>query len=410
MRKPGRVLYLFHKSLTEPIPRLHGIDQVLALAEKRPFTVASFEPSRRSRTKSDLEAYNGMRARLAAKGVRHVALPVIGSRWLEIPLGALAVLAQVLFHGVRIVHSRSYIPTVMVLPVVMMTRARLVFDMRGLFVDEYIFEGALKHGTRKLAFVRWLERTLIHASDIVVVVSERFRDHLLSRPDLVGVTHDERITVIPNRVDRERFTGAQKPARALRERLGWEHNTVIVYVGSTAPWHRLRAGMSIVRRIADQNTGIRLLVAAYPSTLPAEELAGEIGLSPEHVHFVTAPVEDVPVLLSAGDAGLMLEADDINRTVCAPIKFAEYLAAGLAVIGSAGIGDTEQWIREERIGIIVDPDNEDDAARRVGAFFESDDFRSGAVRKRCTAYAGAELDMHATLKQYDDIYRGLDRA
>jgi glycosyltransferase involved in cell wall biosynthesis len=404
------VLYLFHKSLTEPIPRLHGIDQVLALAAKRSFTVASFEPSRRTRSKSDLEAYNKMCARLAAEDVRHVVLPVIGSRWIEIPLGALVLLTEVLFHGVRIVHSRSYIPAVMALPVVVVTRARLVFDMRGLFVDEYIFEGALKHGTRKLTFVRWLERTLIGASDAVVVVSQRFRDHLLSRPDLIEVARDERITVIPNRVDLKRFTGTREPARALRKRLGWEHNTVVVYAGSTAPWHRLRAGMGIVRRIADQNADVRLLIVAYPSTLSAEELALEVGLSSEHVHFVTAPVEDVPVLLSTGDAGLMLEADDINRKVCAPIKFAEYLAAGLAVIGSDGIGDTDHWIREGKIGIIIDPDNEDDAARRVGAFLESEDFRSGAVRERCIAYASEELDMQATLKQYDDIYRELDRA
>ena len=153
-----------------------------------------------------------------------------------------------------------------------------------------------------------------------------------------------------------------------------------------------------------------MLVIAYPSTLPAEELAQEVGLSPDHVHFVTAPVEDVPVLLSSGDAGLMLEADDINRAVCAPIKFSEYLAAGLAVIGSAGIGDTEEWIREGNTGIIIDPDNESDAARHVVTFLESEDFRSGAMRERCIAYAGAELDMQATLKQYDDIYRGLDRA
>ncbi|MCK5596898.1 MAG: glycosyltransferase, partial [Candidatus Eisenbacteria sp.] len=294
MRSPGKVAYVFHKSLTEPIPRLHGLDQIRAMARGRRFVVLSFEPRRRSRQPAERRLYDETLAWLTAAGVEHVSLPLLDNRWLEIPMGAVAILFLVLFRGVRTIHCRSYIPALMGLLVRTVTATRLLFDMRGLFVDEYLLEGAFVEGTVRLAFARWLERRVLFSSDSVVVVSESFRNHLLVRPDLAGGLQPEQIRVIPNRVELERFAFDSDYRRRARDDRGWSESIVGVFVGSTSSWHRLDRTMSIMAAVMSELDDVRFVAAVYPTTKYAERIASETGLPPARVEFVTADVAEVP--------------------------------------------------------------------------------------------------------------------
>lgn len=403
------VVYVFHKSLTSPIPRVHGLSQIAALAGERRFTVVSFEAPWRRRAARERQTYEEIRGRLQSRGVRHVAVPMTGVRWLEVTLGAATVLFAVLFRGVRIVHSRSYIPALMGLAVCSVTPARLVFDMRGLFVDEYLLAGALKEGTARLAFIRWIERLLVLRSDAIVVVSRRFRDHLVSRPDLAGSIRRERIHVIPNRVDLDRFEGLFDERRRLRAERGWEESVVAVYLGSAgAPWHRVDLIMEMMARAMEALPDVRLLVMTHPSTGGALRLATLAGVPLDRAEFLTVDTEDVPSLLACGDLGLLMVERHTSKEVCAPIKFGEYVASGLPVAAGGSMGDTEDWIVEERLGILVDPDRIEDAARRLVEFLGSDEFRSGAARERCLEFAAREMDMRRSLEEYETIYRSLE--
>lgn len=404
----ARVLYIFHKSLTETIPRLHGLSQVHALSSERPFTVVSFEPRLEERTASDRELYHSTRDWLLDAGVDHVAVPAVGTRWLEIPLGALAVLRQVLFRGVRIIHCRSYIPALMGMAVSELTPARLLFDMRGLFVDEYMHDGALREGTLKLAFVRWLERRLLATSDAIVAVSEAFRRHLLERPDLRDLGLGPRVHVIPNRVEMERFAEALRRREAARRDRGWQDSVVAVFIGSAAGWHRLDLTMEIMSDVMARLPNLRMAAAVYPDADEALRMAERASVPTDRLEVVTLPTEDVPPLLAAADLALMPAADHLSRRVCAPIKFSEYMAAGLPTAASEHVGDTQAWIEDEGLGVVIDQTRREESVSRITSFLTSEEFRTGRARQRCLDFARRELDMAETLTQYEAIYRELE--
>jgi glycosyltransferase involved in cell wall biosynthesis len=403
----SRVLYIFHKSLTETIPRLHGLSQVQALSSTRPFVVVSFEPFSRGRPDVDRSLYEDVRAWLRDAGVRHIGLPLLGSRWLDIPLGAIVALGLVLFGGVRIIHARSYIPALMGLPVTTLTWARLLFDMRGLFVDEYMHDGAFREGTLRLAFARWLERRLVAGSDAIVAVSDAFKVHLLERPDLRGYVHADRVHVIPNRVDVTRFDDAVRGRDELRRARDWDGRLVAVFVGSTAGWHRLDGAMEVMAGVMSELPESVFVAAVYPDTSSALRTADRVGLPRDRLEILTLPVEDVPPLLCAADLGLMFIETHVSKAVCAPIKFSEYMAAGLPTVASPNVGDTQSWIERGGLGIVVDHDAPLDAAARIVEFVTSEDFAGGAARARCLRFAREELDMHITLEQYEAIYEEL---
>jgi glycosyltransferase involved in cell wall biosynthesis len=402
------VLYVFHKSLTETIPRLHGLNQVHALASRRPFIVVSFERGARGRAEGEAALYSEVRSWLADAGVSHVGLPTLGSRWLEIPLGAVVILGLTVFRGVRIIHARSYIPALMGLPSATLTGARLLFDMRGLFVEEYLHDGAFREGTFRLSLARRLERLLLSGSDAIVAVSEAFRAHLLERPDLRGRVEPERLHVIPNRADVSRFEAAVTSRDALRRQRGWEGSIVAVFTGSTAGWHRLDRTMEIMSGVISQLPEARFVAAVYPGTSEALQIASRFRIPPDRIEITTVPVEGVPPLLAAADLGLMFIESHVSKSVCAPIKFSEYMAAGLPTVASPNVGDTQSWIERERLGVVVDHDAPLEAVPRILEFVTSSDFASGAARERCLSFARSELDMRDTLEQYESIYEELE--
>jgi len=403
----AKVLYISMHGLGAPLTRLHGLLQLKALPERgRSVSVLSFE----TRRKSPLERaqYELERRALSDAGIGHTAVPRLGSRWLEVPLGALVVLWLVVFRGVRTLHARSYVPAIMAVLVRSVTPARVVFDMRGLFVDEYILEGALRDGSAKLDFARRLERWLLARSDVLVVVSERFREHLLTCGLYGGCVDPSRISLIPNRVDLARFDSALERREEARARRGYEGQTVGVFAGSASPWHRLDLTAALMKRVMDARGDVRFVVAVYPSTSDAERVLREQGLPRPRTELLTVPTDAVPSLFAACDFGLMLIDEDISKTVCAPVKLGEYLASGLPVVAGGGIGDARDWVGEEGLGLLVDLDDIAGASRRVLEFLHSDAFVSGAARRRARAFAEERMDMSETVEQYERIYQSLD--
>jgi hypothetical protein len=70
--------------------------------------------------------------------------------------------------------------------------------------------------------------------------------------------------------------------------------------------------------------------------------------------IVSLPHAEVARYLTAGDIGLLLRESCPVNQVASPVKFGEYLAAGLPVVISDGIGDYSSLVREERLGVTLE--------------------------------------------------------
>lgn len=63
--------------------------------------------------------------------------------------------------------------------------------------------------------------------------------------------------------------------------------------------------------------------------------------------------DEVPLYLQEAHAGLLLRREDPVNQVASPTKFGEYLAAGLPVLLTEGIGDFSALVEDEGLGMIV---------------------------------------------------------
>src|SRR3984957_18538280 len=144
----------------------------------------------------------------------------------RMPTGLAARLAW--FRELTILHAHS--PVLNALSAIRAGRRHAiptVYEIRALWED-----AAASHGTHGQASLRYrvtraVETRALHRADAVTTICEGLREDAIAR----GVPGDK-VTVIPNAVDRNKFAGPGIPDPALATRLGLSGKIVLGFFGS----------------------------------------------------------------------------------------------------------------------------------------------------------------------------------
>jgi len=151
----------------------------------------------------------------------------------------------------------------------------------------------------------------------------------------------------------------------------------------------------------------RFVVLTPGGHAAAETAARRHGFGAGDVRVQSAPHARVPDVIATADAGIMLSAPAWSNTARCPTKLAEFLACGVPVVVSRGIGDTEALVRDERVGVVVE-DLAGPAYERAAAALEA--LRAeGGLAERCRRAAERSFALGDGVARYEEIYRRLAR-
>lgn len=205
---------------------------------------------------------------------------------------------------------------------------------------------------RGLAFgeaARAVERDVLRSADRVVAVSPALERWLIA----LGV-EAQRIAVVRNGADPDRFQAALSgPSPRARLGLG-EEAPVVGFVGSLKTWHDVPTLIRAVARLRKVGREARLLVVGDGPERPRlEELATLEGLAGLATFVGPVPYEQIPAYLAAMDVAVApyRDADDFYFS---PLKLVEYLAAGRPVVAAA-VGDIAHCVRPGETGFLYPP-------------------------------------------------------
>ena len=109
-------------------------------------------------------------------------------------------------------------------------------------------------------------------------------------------------------------------------------------------------------------------------------------------------------MLGIADIAFLLRDDrDLNK-VASPVKFAEYIASGLSVIGSPCIGDISKQISENNIGILISPSTIDEQYNELSDYVSSFHFIKNTSTKRSKDLAKDNYDWKSYKTTFNSIY------
>lgn len=301
----------------------------------------------------------------------------------------------------NVVHARSYVAALMAWWLSRRTGAKFLFDMRGFWADERVEGGLWHQGSLLYRVAKWCEARLLRAADAIITLTRSAKTEI-ERFAILG-HRPPLITVIPTCVDLTRFQDRPKSARLLQA-LNLEGRFVLMYSGALGTWYMLDEMLKFYRFVA------RLVPETHFVILTAEDgerirRSVEVqGLLPTEVSIWSVPHGEMPEWLSLADAAVFFRRPAYSLKGVFPTKLGEFLACGVPVVLNAGIGDSDEIVEGNRVGVIVsrlEPDEYDRTAKAL-----LDLLGDASLRTRCRAVA-EEIGLKQGIARYIETYTAL---
>ena len=197
-----------------------------------------------------------------------------------------------------------------------------------------------------------------------------------------------KITVRPCAVDLAAFP-APDP-QAARRSLGVDGRFVVCYLGSLQ-WYQMPDQSARVFRLIQKHTRNALFLAITTEPDRMRSLLLGKGIKEEDFVVISVPSSEVSSLLPAADLGLLLRHRNPVNAVASPIKFAEYLACGVPVLITPGVGDYSGLVQGAGIGGLAELETDDDTLSGQLACVIENVAADPAVRRRCRSYVEKHL-------------------
>lgn len=277
------------------------------------------------------------------------------------------------------VMPRALMPSQMILRAVRkMPALKVIFDADGLPIEERLDFTGLRKGSLRYNQLKKIEGGMISAADVVLARSSKAIEFLVSQ---FGEDKRAKMFKVINGREESLFRKSDESTiQKLRQSLGIPPDAfVLVYCGSLGPQYGTDQMAWIHQRLLKANPGAYwLILTGNPGYFSPEQL--------EAMHQVVikkVPAPEVPKYLSVAQAGFALRKATFSMRGVAPVKLGEYLLLGLPVIASAGIGDTEEILRDKSFCFLLKDFEEENLEQAVNWLLKPDTFTHSSEARSC---------------------------
>jgi glycosyltransferase involved in cell wall biosynthesis len=407
-------LYICYQSIREPLTETQVVAYLEGLAAAgHTMLLLTFE-----RAAIDSAEGRTLADRLLSKGIRwhwlhyHKRPTAPATAW-DIAMGVLYGLWLARWQKIDLFHARAHVAGLMGLILRTLTGARLLFDVRGLLAEEYADAGLWPRDGRLFRLTKFFERLILGHSDGIIVLTHRGRSLLAEwYPEEIAGTP---LAVIPCCVDRERAARSPVQPAPLQPVHGRPFPTVhavrpltLVYVGKLGGLYMTAAILQFFSFVKQLAPGSRFEIWTQSDRGPLAKRLEDHGLAADTLVGCSSPAELLLRLESRCDAAVSFIRPCVSKLASSPTKIPEYLAAGLPVVANGGIGDMDELIAQEGVGVTVADFS--DESLRSGVRQLIDLLADQDVRSRCRNAAEKYFDLERVgWSGYCGMYQQIER-
>lgn len=402
-RKLKKILYITYLGILEPIPKSQVLPYLMELSGEYKIYLLSFEKKEFLKKDALLDAQK----KLSDKGIEWIRLtyhkwPRILSSFYDILTGFLTAIFAVIKYRISIVHARSNIPIAIGHMLKLMQPVKLIYDRRGIMGEDHTEHSGWKKDGLLYRLSIWFEKKAIRKSDAIVVLSDRVNTFL---KDNIVFKHKPSITTIPCCVNLDLFRFGN--FKAAKKELGLSDKFVFVYSGSIGTYNLLNEMFDFFREARKIITNAYFLILTAHTKIIEEVLKKRTDIDAKDVYVNYVIQDRLPYYLSAADVGLVFRRSSATAIAASPTKLGEYLACGLPVISTPKIGDTEEIINLNNIGVVLNTCENDEYRKAAAKIFYLTGEKE-VLKARCRKVAEDIFSLKRGVDFYSQIYKGLN--
>jgi glycosyltransferase involved in cell wall biosynthesis len=312
-------------------------------------------------------------------------------------LMSLYIIIIIFLKRIEVIHAVGHSATFLGVVAKLFTGRKLISDFGGIVPDERVNAGIWEKNSLKYKISKFLEKTAVEYCDHVLVVSNTFKAYFLERYKINS------IEVIPSCVNENRFIFDLEKRELMRNKFNLKDKLVVVFSGSFAPWDLSFEIISFFENLKKKINNIHFLILT-PNKDRIWGMIMERGLKQDDFTIISLSFDEVPNYLLIGDVALLFRHNSIVHRVGSPMKFAEYLACGLPIIGNDGLGELCQIVINNRVGAIIDFDDKTKTEKIIDDLLNILFHERESLRQRCINIAIEQFSYKRFLNNYLNLY------
>jgi glycosyltransferase involved in cell wall biosynthesis len=266
-----------------------------------------------------------------------------------------------------------------------------VIDVRDLWIENSIALGYIPADSPLVKAGRTFQRLALHSADRITVTTETLRDAV---GDTYGSELRDRVRVVPNGVDTDRFSSVSTPEN---------NDSRIVYTGNIGSAQALEPCIRAMQHVSSDNALLQL-VGDGDEVSRLKSVTERLGVE-DRVEFVgLVDRERIPEILDSATVGLAPIKDSPELDYAIPTKLYEYMACSLPVVVT-GRGEIKRFTTDTDVGIHTEPDPESIAVA-IETLLENPEKRV-AMGQDGHRVVSEEYDRQAIAGQLGEVFRTL---
>lgn len=392
------VLYISYDGVLEPLGQSQVLAYLKPLADRREIHLISFEKvsdwsnvSERQRLARDIAASG-----IAWHPLRYHKRPTVVATTWDIANGIRLGLWLMLRHRLRIVHARSYVPSVIALFIKRLTGVKYLFDMRGFWADEKLDGGWSRDGIM-YRVAKGFERRFLLAADHVVSLTHAAVPIMQRFPYL----HDRMlpITVIPTCADLMRFKPMPRERVSARLTIG--------YVGTAGNWYLFDKTAACFAELLRIRPDTKFLIVNRGEHVYISERLAFAGVPAGAVELSSAAPAEMPHLIARMDASVFFIKPVFSKQASAATKLAELLGCGVPCLSNARVGDMAEVLESEHVGVALRAFDQASLVEGLDQLLSL--VADPSTAARCVAAAHKHFSLNEGVSRYQSIYERLEK-
>ena len=389
-----RVLYISYTGLLEPLGQSQIYRYLMKLADSHDITLITYEKSEDLENQERLES---LKQAVASAGIEWHPLkyhhsPTLPATIWDLLNGFQACARAIKQNDIEIVHTRSYVSSVLGLLCKRLFGTEFVFDMRGFWADERVDGGIWEEDSRLYRSAKWFETQFFENADVVVSLTEAGIEAIKEFDDVD--TSTTTFEMIPTCVDTELFT-PQPERRGERFTLG--------YVGSVGTWYRFDDVLECFELLLEIRPDAEFLILNKGDHEYIYDRIAEFDIDEERVEVRAVEHSEVPAQMNRMDAGIFFYTPTFSKKGTSPTKMGEFLACGIPCLSNAAVGDVESILENNGVGIAIDTFETDEKRTAIESLVEMS--TQPTTVGRCRDVAESYYSLDAAVDAYSEIYR-----
>jgi glycosyltransferase involved in cell wall biosynthesis len=236
-------------------------------------------------------------------------------------------------------------------------KAKFVFNVADIWPESAVELGILKNKT----FIRMaeiLENWLYKKSWKIATATEGILEYMVKKGK-----KRENVFLLPNGVNTETFSPREANEKWL-EKLGFEGKKVFTFAGRVGYAQGLDSVLKAAKIVEGQDPDVQfLIIGDGPEKETLIKLKDDLKLT-NLVFHDSVPVTEMPNIFSITDFSVVSLRNIELFKGARPSKIFPALASGVPVL-YCGVGESAELIENNHCGIIAEPENPDDIAKKI---------------------------------------------